>query len=199
MTNPLNKRFGNRFWEARASSGRHKIFATPNELWEACEEYFNYVTDNPEIVVETKKVTRSLAKDGLEDHDTKELVETETKSKEIRLPFTFTGLCLFLGVSESYFRMFRHAESKKLENKELSEEKRKESEDFLTVLEKVEKILYDQKLQGAMSGYFKEGITIRVLGLKDVTESTNVNINRDATPLTKEETQQIYKDIMNEI
>jgi hypothetical protein len=38
---------GNRFWEARSSHGRKPIFASPEELWLACQEYFTWVEDNP--------------------------------------------------------------------------------------------------------------------------------------------------------
>lgn len=38
---------GNRFWEARSSHGRKPIFDTPEDLWDAAVEYFQWVEDNP--------------------------------------------------------------------------------------------------------------------------------------------------------
>lgn len=38
---------GNRFWEARSSHGRKPIFASPEQLWEACCQYFKWVEDHP--------------------------------------------------------------------------------------------------------------------------------------------------------
>lgn len=38
---------GNSFWEARSSHGRAPIFASPDELWTACCEYFDWVEANP--------------------------------------------------------------------------------------------------------------------------------------------------------
>lgn len=38
---------GNQFWKARSKHGRDKIFASAALLWEACEEYFQWVEDNP--------------------------------------------------------------------------------------------------------------------------------------------------------
>lgn len=38
---------GNRFWEARSSHGRDPIFKTPDDLWTACLEYFEWVEANP--------------------------------------------------------------------------------------------------------------------------------------------------------
>lgn len=43
---------GNRFWEARATSGRKPIFANPDQLWNSACEYFKWVEDNP--LMETK-------------------------------------------------------------------------------------------------------------------------------------------------
>lgn len=38
---------GNRFWEVRSSHGRKPIFSSPDQLWEACVQYFEWVEDNP--------------------------------------------------------------------------------------------------------------------------------------------------------
>jgi hypothetical protein len=38
---------GNQFWKARTKHGRDKIFASADLLWEACQEYFQWVEDNP--------------------------------------------------------------------------------------------------------------------------------------------------------
>ena len=38
---------GNRFWEARSSHGRKPIFSSPEHLWEACCEYFEWNESNP--------------------------------------------------------------------------------------------------------------------------------------------------------
>ena len=43
---------GNAFWLARASSGRKPKFKTPEDLWKACEEYFDWNRENP--LFETK-------------------------------------------------------------------------------------------------------------------------------------------------
>ena len=38
---------GNRFWEARSSHGRNPKFESPEALWTACCEYFEWVEQNP--------------------------------------------------------------------------------------------------------------------------------------------------------
>lgn len=41
---------GNQFWKLRSKHGRDAIFETPESLWKAACEYFQYVDDNPEQV-----------------------------------------------------------------------------------------------------------------------------------------------------
>lgn len=38
---------GNQAWKARTKHGRDKLFTTPEILWEACVEYFEWVEVNP--------------------------------------------------------------------------------------------------------------------------------------------------------
>ena len=38
---------GNKFWLARSSHGRNPIFSNPEQLRNACYEYFQWVEDNP--------------------------------------------------------------------------------------------------------------------------------------------------------
>lgn len=38
---------GNRFWEARSSHGANPKFADPQDLWQACTEYFEWNSENP--------------------------------------------------------------------------------------------------------------------------------------------------------
>ena len=80
---------GNRFWELRSKHGRDKIFSSPDVMWEAACEYFQWCEDNP-------------------------LVEIDYRGKdatEVRLPkmraFTLQGLCIFLECDTTYFRQFK--------------------------------------------------------------------------------------------
>lgn len=79
---------GNKFWEARTSHGRDKIFQDPENLWAACTEYFEWVTDNPLSAAE--------------------LVKFQGKAKVSYLPkmriMTVEALCLFLGIGYSTWR-----------------------------------------------------------------------------------------------
>jgi hypothetical protein len=141
---------GNQFWKLRSKHGRDKLFVTPDLLWEAAAEYFEH-TDGRKWI---KKDW--VGKDAMQ-------VERETET-----PYTWSGLCLYLGCSESYFREF----------------KRDCAEDFVTVLTRIEQTIYTQKFEGAAVGTFNANIIARDLGLRDGMnvatpegESFNVTLN----------------------
>jgi len=76
---------GNRFWEARSSHGAKPKFDNPEDLWEACVEYFEWNEDNP--LMETK----GFAFQGV--------VTKETFPKMRAM--TIAGLCLFLDIDRT--------------------------------------------------------------------------------------------------
>ena len=73
---------GNQFWKARSSHGRKPIFESPEDLWEACQEYFDWVENNP--LYEAK----AFAYQG------KVNVESLPKMRAM----TIGGLCIFLDI-----------------------------------------------------------------------------------------------------
>lgn len=82
---------GNQFWKARTKHGRDKIFASADLLWEACEEYFQWVEDNP--LWETKLFSYQG-----EVHE-----GTAPKMRAM----TIEGLCLFLDIAVSTWYEWR--------------------------------------------------------------------------------------------
>lgn len=76
---------GNRFWEARSSHGANPKFTDPQDLWEACAEYFEWVEENP--LFEDKLVTFQ----GASSH------EPVAKMRAM----TVGGLCIFLDIARS--------------------------------------------------------------------------------------------------
>lgn len=85
---------GNRFWEKRSSHGRSPIFSSPEVLWEACCEYFQWVEDNP--LWETKAMVVQGA-----PHQ-----EPIAKMRAM----TIEGLCLFLDLSKSTWLNYKARE-----------------------------------------------------------------------------------------
>lgn len=76
----------------------------------------------------------------------------------IQRPFTMQGLCGFLDCSTSYFRTFKST----AENKD----------DFLTIITRIEEVVYQQKFENAAIGVYNHSIIARDLGLAEKTEST---------------------------
>jgi len=85
---------GNNFWEKRSKHGRDKIFATPEIMWDAACEYFNWCIDNPWIAQEIHGKDPQLC-----------------EVAKVR-PFTLTGLCIYLGINTKYFFDFKQNCSK---------------------------------------------------------------------------------------
>ncbi len=79
----------NQFWKLRSKHGRDKLFASPQLLWQACCEYFEWCEANPFIEV-----------------DFRGKGNTEVKIPKMR-PFTLQGLTQYLGCNTGYFRTFK--------------------------------------------------------------------------------------------
>lgn len=85
---------GNRFWEARSSHGRKPKFESPEALWAACCEYFEWVEANPLYEV------KAFAFQG---------VVTQESLPKIRA-MTISGLCIFLDITRQTWGTFRAME-----------------------------------------------------------------------------------------
>lgn len=75
---------GNEFWKLRSAHGRKPKFESPEALWEACCEYFQWVVDTP------MQEERVFVSDGAVVH---------AQVSKMRA-MTVQGLCLHLGVSQ---------------------------------------------------------------------------------------------------
>lgn len=143
---------GNEFWKLQSKHGRDKLFATPELIWEAATEYFQYCVDNP-------------------------LMSTEYVGKDATMvlvpkvqAFTLQGLCLYIGCSTAHFRNVKSTINAK--EGELSELDKA----FLTIITRIEETVYHQKFINAAAGFLKENIIARDLGLTEKTDNTNNNI-----------------------
>lgn len=133
---------GNQFWKLRSKHGRDKLFATPDLMWEAACEYFEWCDEHPFHEVDFR------GKDA-----------QQVELPKMR-PYTIQGLCLYLDCNVQYFKTF------KAQLKEDSED----SKDFKTVITRIEEVIYNQKFSGAASGFFNANIIARDLGLADKKE-----------------------------
>jgi len=85
---------GNKFWEARSSHGRTPIFGSPDELWTACCEYFEWIEQNPLLESE------AFAYQG---------AVTLQELPKMRA-MTVASLCIFLDISQQAFGEYRRRE-----------------------------------------------------------------------------------------
>lgn len=134
---------GNQFWKMRSKHGRDKLFATPQLLWEAACEYFQWCEDNPLYEM------RGFAYQG---------VVTKEQFPKMRA-MTLSQLCFYLNCSTSYFRTFKSTLQEK-------------DKDFLTVINEIEETIYNQKFQGASADLLNPNIIARDLGLSEHNEIT---------------------------
>jgi len=129
---------GNKFWELRSSHGRKPIFSSPEQMWDAAVEYFEWVEDNP---LQEAKLFKVKDKDGND-----EIIE---KSVGKMRAMTLDGLHLSMGMTDQTWINYR------------------EKEDFLEVTNTIDKIIRSQKFVGAAADLLNANIIARDLGLKD--------------------------------
>lgn len=89
-------RIGNQFWKLRAKHGRDKLFETPELLWQAACEYFQWCEENP------LKEIKAFAFQG----------QIDTVELPVMRAMTLSQLCIYLGCNEAYFRQFKSTAEK---------------------------------------------------------------------------------------
>lgn len=134
---------GNQFWKLRSKHGRDKIFATPNLMWKAACEYFEWCDSNPLIEIDFK------GKDAY-----------KVEIPRMR-PYTLHGLCLYIGCNTKYFNDFDDG---------IKGNKDDLSKDFSEVITRIRETIYHQKFSGAAAGFLNPNIIARDLGLSDKKE-----------------------------
>lgn len=83
---------GNQFWKLRSKHGRDTLFSTPEILWEAACEYFEWCDKKP---WKKNEAVKSGDKSG-------KIIKVPTQR-----PYSMSGLCLYLGCNQSYFYQFK--------------------------------------------------------------------------------------------
>lgn len=151
---------GNQFWKLRSKHGREKLFSSPELLWEAACEYFQWCDTHPWI---KKDFVGGGPNAGT-------IVDLPTAR-----PYTLSGLCIYLGVNTQYLNQFKQG---------LNEEK-KTDKDFSLVITHIEEIIRTQKFEGAAVGVFNANIISRDLGLVDKSDLTTKGDKIGSTDTSK--------------
>lgn len=156
---------GNQFWKLRSKHGRNAIFDDHETLWNAACEYFESV--------DSRKWVKK-------DWVGKDAVEVE---RENETPYTKSGLCLFLDITE--WRMLENLKNK--------------SEDFLQTVSRIENVIITQKIEGASVGAFTPSIVALELGLRqNVDHTTNGDKLPASIPIVLANGK-TYDDLKNEL
>jgi len=82
---------GNQWWQARSTHGRKPLWDNPQELLEACEEYFDWAVKNPLWETQPKVLNGEIV-----DHAVDRL-----------RAMTVSGLCVFLGITRETWNQYR--------------------------------------------------------------------------------------------
>lgn len=146
---------GNQFWKLRSKHGRDTLFETPELLWDAACEYFEWCDNNP--LYESKAF------------NTKDSGIVQEPVPKMRA-YTLTGLCLYLDCNTQYFNQFEKGLKGKTDEK---------SKDFSLVVTRIRETLYTQKFVGAAADLLNSNIIARDLGLIDKKE---LEIDSKMTP-----------------
>jgi len=139
---------GNQFWKLRSKHGRDKLFASPDLMWDAACEYFQWCIDNPLYESEAKVISGGRGEPG----------SVEIAELPRMRPFTIQGLCRYLDCNTKYFYDFKDANHV----------------DFSETLTRIMDTIYEQKFTGAASGFLNPNIIARDLGLADKKEVEKV-------------------------
>lgn len=136
---------GNRFWEARTSNkGAASLYSKPQDLEDACLEYFNWVADNP------LQAAQPVTFQGKGD----------TFAVDKMRAMTIVGMCNFIKVGRATWYAWKDVNSEK------------HRKDVVDIIEWAEEIIYQQKFEGAAADLLNPNIIARELGLADKSELT---------------------------
>lgn len=136
---------GNEYWKIRSKSGREKQY-TAQTLLKKSNEYFIWCQENP------LKEEHIVNRPWTEDKDGEKITHPYSIALLSKMrPFTIHGLCNFAEICVKTFDNYSKNKDK----------------DFLQVTTRIRQIIYNQKFEGAASGFLNPNIIARDLGLVD--------------------------------
>lgn len=160
----------NQFWKLRSKHGRDYLFATPDDLWDAACEYFNWIDSHSLWRNEAIKSGDNAGK----------IVKVPTGR-----PYTMQGLCLYLDCNLVYFNQFERA----LEGKQ-----DEASKDFSKIVSRIRETVFTQKFEGAAVGAFNSNLIARELGLSD--KQQHEHTGKDGANLFQDKSDAELKELL---
>lgn len=147
---------GNAYWQRRKKHGKPKAIKDADELWGYFCDYAARVDENPHEVIEEKRGSGSNGQ-GAYNND-------EERVKKLVKPYTWEGFEDYLFEKSVIAHLGDYRDNK--DNR---------YDDYAAIIKHIGRVIYNNKLSGAVIGIFKENIIARDLGLKDKTE-TELNV-----------------------
>lgn len=143
-----------KLWKLAVTVPRDEIFSAGAVLVGHARDFFNWCDANPRYKTEIIK----------------HKMEWDTVEVELKRPYTMSGVCMYLGVSQSYFRSTKSDLRERLETGTLSHE----GAEVLAAIEWIEQIVFTDQIEGAATGQYNANLMSRLNGLADNVNSTNV-------------------------
>lgn len=135
----------------RFKTGRPAIFETAEDLWRAALKYFKWCDEHPmQVSVRDKKKASSNGDKS-----------AEKQYEDVPRPYTLDGLHIFINMHTPW-NVFK-----------ANCRKRKDADEFNTVISACEMCVRDQQVGGAMIGLYSERLTARLNGITDKVELDN--------------------------
>lgn len=141
--------------------GRPAKYETADQLFDKFVEYINLIMATPYERNIVSKIGRGTKGD----------TSSAAKISVTRCP-TLYGFCVFAGINETFAQYKKDCA------------KRKDGQDFSTVLYVIETTICDWQVQGAMVGEYSERLTARLNGIK---EQSELDVNQRKTTISFED------------
>lgn len=98
---------GNKFWMLRSKHGRDKLFSTPELLWEAACEYFQWCDENPWLSKKAIQKTVPVRRKKGKKVETVNEQQVQQEVSPTSRPYSLTGFCIYVGASSKWWSTFR--------------------------------------------------------------------------------------------
>lgn len=138
---------GNHLWKLRTGFNKGKLFADAKVLWEEACKYFDWCDRHPRNRVELVKYRG--------DHSEAEI--------PLRRMYSMYGLTCYLNVSISYFRTTKAQIKSRIEDGRAVQCET----DMLETIERIERVIQAEQIEGAAVGQYANNIVNRLNGLSD--------------------------------
>lgn len=143
-----------KLWQLANTSPIDGIFTEAGVMVIHAQAFFQWCDENPRYKTEIIKHKLSW----------------DTVDVELKRPYTLSGLCMYLGVSQGYFRQRKADLMERFEAGRLTPNEAQ----VLCAMEWVNQIVFTDQIEGAASGQYNANIIARLNGLSDNINSTTL-------------------------